>query len=69
MYAGSKNPRWLIVNAKFVEAFHTLVTLRRERLLAAEELCYTYFQVRAERAIYRWLSPDLAKLSDIFIFC
>ncbi|KAH0547679.1 hypothetical protein FGG08_000168 [Glutinoglossum americanum] len=32
-----------------ISAFDTLVRLRKERILAAEELCYIHFQIQAER--------------------
>lgn len=44
-----ESPRWLVVQGKYAEAFETLIRLRKERILAAEELCYIYFQIQAER--------------------
>lgn len=59
VYIGCESPRWLIVREKYIEAFETLVQLRKERLLAAEEFCYTYFQIQAERAAARKkIEPD-----------
>jgi MFS family permease len=53
VYIGCESPRWLIVQEKYLKAFETLIELRKERLLAAEEFCYTYFQVQTERALAR----------------
>jgi hypothetical protein len=33
------------------QAFDTLVKLRKERVLAAEELCYIYFQVQVRAGL------------------
>jgi len=52
-YLCCESPRWLIIQGKYVEAFQTLVRLRKERLLAAEEFCYIYFQIQYERAFSR----------------
>ncbi|OCL04055.1 hypothetical protein AOQ84DRAFT_226472 [Glonium stellatum] len=41
-----ESPRWLVVQGKYAEAFETLIRLRKERILAAEELCYIYFQIQ-----------------------
>ena len=35
----------------FDKAFDTLVRLRRERILAAEELCYIHFQIQVRASI------------------
>jgi MFS family permease len=60
-YIGCESPRWLVVHGKYVEAFETLVQLRKERLLAAEEFCYTYFQIQVERAAARRkIEPDFS---------
>ncbi|KAJ4301425.1 hypothetical protein N0V90_003517 [Kalmusia sp. IMI 367209] len=53
VYIGCESPRWLIVQERYIAAFDTLVQLRKERLLAAEEFCYTYFQIQTERALAR----------------
>jgi hypothetical protein len=34
------------------KAFDTLVRLRKERILAAEELCYIHFQIQVRASIY-----------------
>jgi MFS family permease len=52
-YLCCESPRWLIIQAKFPKAFETLVRLRKERILAAEEFCYIYFQIQNERAFAR----------------
>jgi MFS family permease len=52
-YLGCESPRWLIVKNKHLKAFDTLVRLRKERILAAEEFCYIYFQIQTERAFSR----------------
>ncbi|KAF2792803.1 MFS general substrate transporter [Melanomma pulvis-pyrius CBS 109.77] len=53
VYIGCESPRWLIVQERYIEAYATLIQLRKERLLAAEEFCYTYFQIQTERALAR----------------
>ena len=53
VYVGCESPRWLIVQERYLKAFDTLVELRKERLLAAEEFCYTYFQIQMERNLAR----------------
>jgi hypothetical protein len=58
VYIGCESPRWLIVQERYLEAFETLVQLRKERLLAAEEFCYTYFQIQTERALARKKGQD-----------
>ncbi|KAI9765689.1 MAG: hypothetical protein M1840_007247 [Geoglossum simile] len=49
-YLGCESPRWLILRGKHIEAFDTLVRLRKERILAAEELIFIYFQIQTERS-------------------
>ncbi|KAF2489983.1 MFS general substrate transporter [Lophium mytilinum] len=58
-YLGCESPRWLITRQKYEKAFHTLVKLRKERVLAAEEFCYIYFQVQTERALFHREKVDL----------
>ncbi|KAF4628579.1 hypothetical protein G7Y89_g9571 [Cudoniella acicularis] len=53
-----ESPRWLILQGKYVKAFETLVRLRKERILAAEELCYIHFQIETERALLRGHRPN-----------
>jgi MFS family permease len=48
-YLGCESPRWLIIQGKYVKAFDTLVRLRKERRLAAEEFVYIYYQIQTER--------------------
>jgi MFS family permease len=48
-----ESPRWLILQGEYLKAFDTLVRLRKERILAAEELCYIHFQIQTERALLR----------------
>lgn len=60
VYISCESPRWLIMQEQYLQAFDTLVQLRKERLLAAEELCYTYFQIQAERAIARNKEPNFS---------
>ena len=38
-WASCESPRWLIIQGKYDKAFTTLVRLRKERVLAAKELC------------------------------
>lgn len=45
-----ESPRWLILQGEYIKAFDTLVKLRKERILAAEELCYIHFQIQTERS-------------------
>jgi MFS family permease len=62
VYIGCESPRWLVVRGEYLKAFETLVQLRQERLLAAEEFCYTYFQIQAERAAARKKTePDFSE--------
>ncbi|KAF2650728.1 hypothetical protein K491DRAFT_697058 [Lophiostoma macrostomum CBS 122681] len=63
-YLGCESPRWLIVKEKHLEAFETLVRLRKERVLAAEEFCYIYFQIQTERAFSRKRQPDFNRYED-----
>ncbi len=48
-WASCESPRWLIIQGKYGKAFTTLVRLRKERVLAAKELCSIYYQIQAER--------------------
>ncbi|KAF2002631.1 MFS general substrate transporter [Amniculicola lignicola CBS 123094] len=48
-YFGTESPRYLILHGKYEKAFTALLRLRRERILAAEELCYIHFLIQAER--------------------
>ncbi|KAF2660475.1 MFS general substrate transporter [Lophiostoma macrostomum CBS 122681] len=62
VYIGCESPRWLIVQERYLKAFETLVHLRGERLLAAEEFCYTYFQIQTERALaLNMAEPDFTR--------
>jgi len=65
VFMGCESPRWLILHKKYNKAFTTLVHLRRERVLAAEEFCYIYYQIQTERAFLRKNLPlDFAKFED-----
>lgn len=45
------------------QAFDTLVRLRKERVLAAEELCYIYFQIQVRAGLqYVPLEPERCHL-------
>ena len=65
-YLGCESPRWLIIQGRYPEAFETLVRLRKERILAAEEFCYIYFQIQNERAFARGKrnGPNLSETED-----
>ena len=39
------------------QAFETLVKLRKERILAAEELCYIYFQIQVRADLQYHIGP------------
>ena len=51
-WVACESPRWLIIQGKCDRAFTTLVRLRKERILAAKELCSIYYQIQAERWIF-----------------
>ena len=51
-WASCESPRWLIIQGKYDKAFTTLVRLRKERVLAAKELCSIYYQIQAERWLF-----------------
>ena len=51
-WASCESPRWLIIQGKYGKAFTTLVRLRKERVLAAKELCSIYYQIQAERWLF-----------------
>ena len=51
-WASCESPRWLIIQSQYGKAFTTLVRLRKERILAAKELCSIYYQIQAERWIF-----------------
>ena len=51
-WASCESPRWLIIQGKYGKAFATLVRLRKERVLAAKELCSIYYQIQAERWLF-----------------
>ena len=51
-WASCESPRWLIIQEKYGKAFTTLVRLRKERVLAAKELCSIYYQIQAERWLF-----------------
>ena len=51
-WASCESPRWLIIQGKYAKAFTTLVRLRKERVLAAKELCSIYYQIQAERWLF-----------------
>ena len=51
-WASCESPRWLIIQGHYGKAFTTLVRLRKERILAAKELCSIYYQIQAERWIF-----------------
>ncbi|KAE9378467.1 MFS general substrate transporter [Stipitochalara longipes BDJ] len=53
-----ESPRWLILQGRYTAAFETLVRLRKERILAAEELCYIHFQIQTERYALLGQKPD-----------
>ena len=52
---GPSNPHFgegfTFLLTSFDKAFDTLVRLRRERILAAEELCYIHFQIQVRASI------------------
>ena len=52
-YLSCESPRWLVLSENYLKAFDTLVKLRKERVLAAEEIVYIHFQIQAERALLR----------------
>ena len=51
-WASCESPRWLIIQGRYGKAFATLVRLRKERVLAAKELCSIYYQIQAERWLF-----------------
>ena len=51
-WVACESPRWLIIQGKYDKAFETLVRLRKERILAAKELCSIYYQIQAERWLF-----------------
>ena len=51
-WASCESPRWLIIQGQYDKAFTTLVRLRKERVLAAKELCSIYYQIQAERWLF-----------------
>ena len=51
-WASCESPRWLIIQGKYDKAFTTLIRLRKERILAAKELCSIYYQIQAERWLF-----------------
>ena len=51
-WASCESPRWLVIQGKYDKAFTTLVRLRKERVLAAKELCSIYYQIQAERWLF-----------------
>ena len=67
-YLGCESPLWLVIRGDYLRAFGTLVQLRMERLLAAEEFCYIYFKCQTERLLARKEKPDLGKLQPHIIY-
>ena len=51
-WASCESPRWFIIQGKYDKAFTTLVRLRKERVLAAKELCSIYYQIQVERWLF-----------------
>ena len=51
-WASCESPRWLIIQGKYDKAFITLIRLRKERVLAAKELCSIHYQIQAERWLF-----------------
>ncbi|KAF2405347.1 hypothetical protein EJ06DRAFT_552751 [Trichodelitschia bisporula] len=44
-----ESPRWLMLQGRYSDAFTTLIRLRGDRVLAAEEFWYIYYHIMAER--------------------
>ena len=51
-WSSCESPRWQIIQGQYRKAFTTLVRLRKERILAAKELCSIYYQIQAERWLF-----------------
>ncbi|OCL10802.1 MFS general substrate transporter [Glonium stellatum] len=58
-----RSPRWLISQGRYREAFSTLLKLRKERILALEELCFIHFQLHAERVYVLGLTLDYESIN------
>lgn len=62
-WASCESPRWLVIQGKYDKAFTTLIRLRKERVLAAKELCSIYYQIQAERWLFSG-KPNLDQESE-----
>ncbi|KAG8531884.1 uncharacterized protein KY384_003520 [Bacidia gigantensis] len=62
-WVSCESPRWLIIQGKYEKAFTTLVRLRKERVIAAKELCSIYYQIQAERWLFS--APEVKVAADL----